>query len=82
MYGAYWCPHCIDQKNKFGEAQKLVPYVECAPNAPNGVKSQTALCEQKGIKGFPTWEINGKMLSGERTLDELANESGYTGDRK
>jgi hypothetical protein len=40
------------------------------------------LCEQKGIKGFPTWEINGKMLSGERTLDELANESGYTGDRK
>ncbi len=82
MYGAYWCPHCIDQKNKFGEAQKLIPYVECAPNPPKGVKSETALCEQKGIKGFPTWEINGKMLSGERTLDELANESGYTGDRK
>jgi uncharacterized membrane protein/glutaredoxin len=79
MYGAYWCPHCIDQKKKFGEAEKLVPYIECDAK---GVNPQTALCQQKGITGFPTWEINGKMLSGERSLDELAIASGYTGDRK
>jgi uncharacterized membrane protein/glutaredoxin len=79
MYGAYWCPHCIDQKKQFGEAQKLVPYVECDSK---GVNPQTALCQQKGITGFPTWEINGKMLSGERSLDELATASGYTGDRQ
>jgi uncharacterized membrane protein/glutaredoxin len=78
MYGAYWCSHCENQKRKFGEAQKLIPYIECDAN---GVNPQTALCQQKGIKGFPTWEINGKMLSGERSLDELANESGYTGAR-
>jgi len=78
MYGAYWCSHCQNQKNKFGDAQKLIPYVECDPK---GEKPQTALCQQKGIQGFPSWEINGKLLSGERTLDELANESGYTGDR-
>ena len=78
MYGAYWCSHCENQKRQFGEAQKLIPYIECDAN---GVNPQTALCKQKGIKGFPTWEINGKMLSGERSLDELANESGYTGAR-
>ncbi|MCY7332323.1 MAG: vitamin K epoxide reductase family protein [Pseudanabaena sp. CAN_BIN31] len=79
MYGAYWCPHCIDQKKQFGEAQKLVPYIECDSK---GVNPQTELCQQKGITGFPTWEINGKMLSGERSLDELATASGYTGDRQ
>ena len=78
MYGAYWCPHCIDQKNKFGEAKKLIPYVECDAKGEN---PQTALCQEKGIKGFPTWEFNGKMLSGERSLDELADASGYKGDR-
>ena len=78
MYGAYWCPHCQDQKKKFGEAQKLVPYIECDGK---GVNPQPELCRQKGITGFPTWEINGKMLSGERSLDELATASGYTGAR-
>ena len=27
MYGLYWCPHCIDQKEMFGEAFHYVPYV-------------------------------------------------------
>ncbi len=82
MYGSYRCSHCLNQKKAFGEAQKLIPYVECEANPPAGVKSQTELCQQKDIKGFPTWEINGKMLAGERSLDELATASGYTGDRK
>ena len=29
MYGLYWCPHCIEQKEMFGEAFQYVPYVEC-----------------------------------------------------
>ena len=29
MYGAYWCPHCTEQKALFGDAAKDVPYVEC-----------------------------------------------------
>ena len=78
MYGAYWCPHCLDQKKRFGEAKKLIPYIECDAKGEN---PQPALCQEKGIKGFPTWEINGKMLSGERSLDELADASGYKGDR-
>ena len=29
MYGAYWCPHCAEQKEMFGESFALAPYVEC-----------------------------------------------------
>ncbi len=78
MYGAYWCPHCMDQKKRFGEAQKQIPYIECDPK---GTNPQTALCMEKGIKGYPTWEINGQMVSGDIPLEELANLSGYKGDR-
>jgi uncharacterized membrane protein/glutaredoxin len=78
MYGAYWCSHCAEQKQIFGDAQKLIPYVECDAK---GTNPQTQLCQQKGITGFPTWEIDGKMLSGRRSLDELAEASKYIGDR-
>ena len=30
MYGAYWCPHCENQKKLFGSAWEYVPYEECA----------------------------------------------------
>jgi hypothetical protein len=29
MYGAWWCPHCQEQKEKFGASFEYVPYVEC-----------------------------------------------------
>jgi len=53
MYAAYWCPHCHDQKQLFGrQALALLTIVECAPDGRN---SQTALCQEKKIEGFPTW---------------------------
>lgn len=78
MYGAYWCPHCFDQKQLFGqEAKKYMPYVECAED---GADSQTALCRSiPEITGFPTWEVNGEFLPGTQTLSTLAEASGYTG---
>jgi uncharacterized membrane protein len=80
MYGAYWCPHCLDQKELFGkEAAKEYPYVECAPDGQN---SQTALCQaNENIKGFPTWEINGQYYPGTQTLQQLADLTGYQGPR-
>ena len=78
MYGAYWCSHCAEQKAIFGDAKTLIPYVECDAKGQN---PQTALCQQKGITGYPTWEIKGQMLSGRRSLEELATASDYTGDR-
>lgn len=78
MYGAYWCPHCHDQKQLFGkEAAKKIPYVECAED---GYKSQTAVCRSvPEVTGFPTWEVNGEFLSGSQSLETLALASGYEG---
>lgn len=79
MYGAYWCPHCYDQKQLFGRtAWNEVPYVECAPDGSN---PQPDLCRAKNVTGYPTWEINGQFVSGQRSLNELADLSGYTGPR-
>ncbi|WP_036488488.1 vitamin K epoxide reductase family protein [Myxosarcina sp. GI1] len=79
MYGAYWCPHCQNQKQLFGkEASSQIDYVECDPS---GEEPRPDLCQTAGIQGFPTWEIEGKLYQGEKTLAELANLSGYQGDR-
>ena len=33
MYGAFWCSHCHEQKQAFGEAAGHdLPYVECYPD--------------------------------------------------
>jgi uncharacterized membrane protein len=77
MYSAYWCPHCHDQKQLFGkEATEKLTIVECAPDGRN---NQAALCASKNIQGFPTWEIKGKLDSGQKSLAQLAALSGYKG---
>ena len=75
MYNAYWCPHCHDQKEMFGkEATEKLNLVECAKD---GYNNKRDLCEAKGITGFPSWEINGSIESGVKTLKELAELSNY-----
>ncbi len=75
MYSAYWCPHCHDQKELFGkEATAKLKIIECAPDGRN---NQAALCASKNIQGFPTWEIKGKLDSGQKTLAQLAAMSGF-----
>ena len=75
MYGAHWCPHCADQKAMFSSAADVVPYVECAADGEN---AQPELCQQRGIEGYPTWEIDGQLYPGVRSLDELADLSGFS----
>ncbi|XP_022741712.1 thiol-disulfide oxidoreductase LTO1 [Durio zibethinus] len=78
MYGAFWCSHCLEQKQMFGrEASKLLDYVECFPD---GFKTGTKMfkaCADAKLEGFPTWVINGEVLSGEVELKELAKLSGF-----
>lgn len=88
MYGAYWCPHCYDQKKLFGvEALAEMPYVECDPKGKNGqpevcqARLKEAEQQLKKQAGFPTWEINGKFYSGTHQLQELAEFSGYDGPK-
>ena len=79
MYNAYWCPHCHDQKEMFGkEATKKLNLVECAKD---GFNNKRELCEAKGITGFPSWEINGSIESGVKSLEELAKLSNYKDSR-
>ena len=77
-YGAFWCPHCYEQKQLFGkEAFKKVNYVECAKEGKN---PQPQACTAAGIQSFPTWEIDGKLYPGVQTPQELAKLSKYQGD--
>jgi uncharacterized membrane protein len=69
MYGAYWCGHCFDQKQAFGKlAFSKISYIECSAE---GMNSQTPLCKERNVPGYPTWEIDGKLYPGERELEEL-----------
>ena len=55
-YGAFWCPHCYDQKQLFGkEAFDQVNYTECAEG---GINANPDACINAGIRSFPTWVIN------------------------
>ena len=77
-YGAYWCPHCFEQKQLFGkEAFKEVNYIECASEGKN---PQPQACTAAGIRSFPSWEIDGKLYPGVQTPQELAKLSNYQGD--
>lgn len=79
MYGAFTCPHCQNQKQLFGkEAASQLNYIECHPEGKN---ARPDLCQAANIQGFPTWEINGKFYQSEKTLQELADLSGYKGSR-
>ena len=74
-YSAYWWPNCLNQSELFGkQAYKELNVVECARD---GTNSQTQLCIDKKIKGFPTWEINGKLILGVLSLNELSKLTGF-----
>ena len=74
-YSAYWCPNCLNQSELFGkQAYRELNVVECARD---GINSQTQLCIDKKIKGFPTWEINGNLILGVLSLKELSKLTGF-----
>ncbi|KAB1201770.1 Thiol-disulfide oxidoreductase LTO1 [Morella rubra] len=62
MYGAFWCSHCLEQKQMFGrEAAKLLDYVECFPDGYKKGTKMAKACVDAGIEGFPIWVINGQV---------------------
>ncbi len=79
MYGAFWCPHCTRQKEMFGAVFRNIDYVECDPRGEN---PRPNLCRDAGIKGYPTWSVNGKQLVGVQSFEELAEASNFKGSRK
>ena len=61
MYGAKKCSDCKKQKDIFGNGFKFVNYVECNGNM--------GKCQE--LRVVPAWEINGKILYGVKSLEEL-----------
>lgn len=75
-YGAYWCPHCANQKAMFGDAFEKVKYVECDPRGEN---ANPKLCAEKKIEGYPTWVFaDGTRQSGVMLFQSLAKKTGCT----
>lgn len=73
FYGAFWCPHCQNQKQMFGSSVKFLSYVECS--TADG-KSQLQACKAKNIEGYPTWEfIDESRLTGEIPLTQLSEKT-------
>lgn len=75
MYGAYWCPHCLEQKEVFGSAFQYVDYVECGVKG--NTKAQTQACIDAGIKHYPTWVFaNASRVEGKQDLLFLSQKTG------
>lgn len=72
FYGAYWCPHCQDQKKMFNNSKKL-PYIECS--TPNG-QAQVQECIDKKITSYPTWIFaDGSIGDGNQTFAQLSEKT-------
>ncbi len=76
MYGAWWCPHCMEQKEKFAASFEYVPYVEC------GIKGQTSgqsqACKDENVHHYPTWQFppTGERVERIFSLEELSDRTG------
>lgn len=77
LYTKADCQECQYQRNSFSTAAGSIAEVTCDPKAK---ESDTDPCKKAGISTFPTWELKGKLYPGVRSLDELAQLSGYKGD--
>lgn len=74
MYGLYWCPHCIEQKEKFGESFRYVSYVECAIKGSSELAPQ---CKIAGVKLFPSWQFGmDPPKEGVLSLEALSDKTG------
>lgn len=68
IYGNDFCQYTNKQMNFFGKSKKYLNYVKCAENK--------ELCNIKGVKITPTWEINGKMYEQVQSLERISDLTG------
>ncbi|MFN8632938.1 MAG: vitamin K epoxide reductase family protein [Chloroflexota bacterium] len=74
FYGAYWCPHCQNQKRIFGTAASRLPYVECDAR---GAGARPDLCQAANVRSYPTWVIGAERREGEVTIADLKRLSKF-----
>ena len=76
MYGAYWCPHCVEQKEKFAASFEFAPYVECGVQG--DLRAEQQVCKDADIKHFPTWQFppTGERVERVLSLENLSERTG------
>ena len=76
MYGAWWCPHCQEQKEEFAASFKYVPYVECGIKGDTHAEAQ--VCKDADIHHFPTWQFppTGERVERILSLETLSDRTG------
>ncbi len=73
FYGSKNCGWCDKEKELLGESLQYINYIECIGD--DGQPTKT--CQDAKIESFPTWQLpDGKMESGYKTLEQLAEVSG------
>ncbi len=68
IYGNDYCQYTLQQMGFFGKSKEYLNYIRCSENK--------ELCDQKGIKITPTWEIEGKMYEQVQNFERLSAISG------
>ena len=68
IYVSKYCGHCEHQKEMFDDSLKYVNSVECTENQ--------ELCQQNGIRGVPSWIINGEKYEGVQSFERLSELTG------
>jgi len=66
MYGAYWCPNCIAQKDQFGSAWRHINYIECSTQGSQNFD----LCPE--IEAVPLWAGAGVEVPGRQSMEDLS----------
>lgn len=68
VYGNDFCSFTQKQLGWFGKSKNYLSYVKCAENK--------GLCNSKGVKVTPTWEIAGTMYPEVQTFERLSSITG------
>jgi len=68
IYGNDFCEYTNKQLNYFGKSERYLNYIKCADNQ--------ELCDKKGVKITPTWEISNKTYQGVQTFKKLSDLTG------
>lgn len=68
FYGTEWCGFCQQQKAMFGDSMDYVNFIDCDENRNT--------CMSEGIRGYPTWKIDGQLYSGVQQMSRLSELTG------
>ena len=69
LYGSETCPHCQEQKARFGESFNFIDYTECSEDQQK--------CAEEEIQYLPTWKFeDGTSTTGVKSFDYLAEKTG------